>query len=79
VQQLTLQGPLYKCIPDVVLLRQRPAVGRDRAEAPGVPARQGFDENLTSYKHPQNGVPRLFAHNALLIAVERHRQRRSAR
>ncbi len=35
---------------------------------PGVPVRQAFDENLTSYKHPQNGVPQLFAYNALLIA-----------
>ncbi len=35
---------------------------------PGVPAKQAFDENLTSYKHQQNGVPQLFAYNALLIA-----------
>jgi hypothetical protein len=25
----------------------------------GVPARAAFDENLTSYKHPQNGIPAL--------------------
>jgi len=24
---------------------------------PGVAARQAFDENLTGYKHPQNGIP----------------------
>ena len=35
---------------------------------PGVPARAAFDENLTSYKHPQNGIPALFVFNALLIA-----------
>ena len=33
-----------------------------------VPARQAFDENLTSYKHPQNGIPQLFVYNAFLIA-----------
>ena len=32
---------------------------------PGVPARQAFDGNLTSYKDVQNGVPQLFAYNAL--------------
>ena len=35
---------------------------------PGVPARAAFDESLTSYKHPQNGIPALFVFNALLIA-----------
>ena len=35
---------------------------------PGVPAQQAFDDNLTSYKHPQNGIPQLFWYNALLIA-----------
>jgi len=31
---------------------------------PGVPARAAFDENPTSYKHPQNGIPTLFVFNA---------------
>ena len=35
---------------------------------PGVPAKQAFDDNITSYKHAQNGVPALFWSNALLIA-----------
>jgi type I restriction enzyme R subunit len=35
---------------------------------PGVAARQAFDENLTSYKHQQNGIPQLFAYGAFLIA-----------
>jgi type I restriction enzyme R subunit len=35
---------------------------------PGVAAQSAFDENLTSYKHTQNGVPQLFAFNALLLA-----------
>ena len=30
----------------------------------GVPARAAFDENLTSYKHPQNCIPALFVFNA---------------
>jgi type I restriction enzyme R subunit len=33
---------------------------------PGVPARAAFDENLTSDKHPQNGIPALFAYNAFI-------------
>jgi len=35
---------------------------------PCVHARAVFDGNLTSYKHPQNGIPALFVFNALLIA-----------
>ena len=35
---------------------------------PGVATRQAFDENLTSYKHPQNGIPALFWYSAFLIA-----------
>jgi hypothetical protein len=27
-----------------------------------------LEENLASYKHPQNGVPQLFAYNAFMIA-----------
>jgi type I restriction enzyme R subunit len=33
---------------------------------PGVPARAAFDENLTSYKHSQNGIPSLFTYNAFI-------------
>jgi len=68
VRQLTLKGPLYTCIPDVILyVNGLPWVVLE-LKRPGVPPRQAFDENLTSYQHPQNGVPRLFAYNALLIA-----------
>src|SRR5690606_31720651 len=34
--------------------------------------REAYTDNLSRYKHPQNGVPRLFAHNALLIASNGH-------
>ena len=37
-------------------------------DKPSVPARAAFDGNLTSFKHPQNGIPVLFVFNALLIA-----------
>lgn len=67
VRQLELKGPLYTCIPDVVLFVNGLPLVVIELKRPGVPARQGFDENLTSYKHSQNGVPRLFAFNALLI------------
>jgi type I restriction enzyme R subunit len=68
VRQLRLQGPLYNCIPDVVLFVNGLPWVVIELKRPSVPARQGFDENLTSYKHPQNGVPQLFSFNALLIA-----------
>lgn len=68
VQQFTVKGPLYKCIPDVVLFVNGLPWVVIELKRPGVPVRQAFDENLTSYKHPQNGVPQLFAFNALLIA-----------
>ena len=68
VQQLSLTGPLYTCIPDVTLFVNGVPLVVVELKRPGVAVRQGFDENLTSYKHPQNGVPQLFAYNALLIA-----------
>jgi type I restriction enzyme R subunit len=68
VQQVSLKGPLYTCVPDVVLFVNGLPWVVIELKRPGVPARQAFDENLTSYKHAQNGVPQLFTHNALLIA-----------
>jgi type I restriction enzyme R subunit len=68
VRQLELQGPLYTCIPDVVLFVNGLPLVVIELKRPGVPVRQAFDENLTSYKHAQNGMPSLFAFNALLIA-----------
>ncbi|GEJ55947.1 type I restriction endonuclease subunit R [Anaeromyxobacter diazotrophicus] len=68
VEQLSLEGPLYTCIPDVVLFVNGLPWVVIELKKPGVPVRQAFDENLTSYKHPQNGVPQLFAYNALLVA-----------
>ena len=35
---------------------------------PGVPAHAALEENITSYKHPLNGVPALFWFNGLIIA-----------
>ncbi len=68
VSQLSVKGPLYTCIPDVVLFVNGLPWAVLELKRPGVPMRQAFDENLTSYKHPQNGAPQLFAFNALLIA-----------
>lgn len=68
VRQFAIQGPLYKCIPDVVLFVNGLPFVVIEFKRPGVPARQGFDDNLTSYKHPQNGVSQLFAYNALLVS-----------
>ncbi len=67
VNQLTIQGPLYTCRPDLVGFVNGLPLLVVEFKKPGVPSRQGFDENITSYKHPQNGVPQLFWYNAMLI------------
>lgn len=68
VSQMTIIGTLYTCRPDLIgFVNGLPWVVIE-LKKPGVPARQAFDGNLTSYKHAQNGVPALFWSNALLIA-----------
>jgi type I restriction enzyme R subunit len=68
VSQMTITGDLYTCRPDLIgFVNGLPLVVIE-LKKPGVPARQAFDENLTSYKHLQNGIPALFWHNAFMIA-----------
>jgi len=68
VSQFSITGTLYTCRPDLVgFVNGLPLVVIE-FKKPGVAARAAFDENLTSYKHAQNGVPALFAFNSLLIA-----------
>ena len=68
VSQFTVTGSLYTCRPDLVgFVNGLPLVVVE-LKKPGVPAKQAFDENLTSYKHEQNGIPQLFWFNAMLIA-----------
>jgi len=68
VSQFSVTGPLYTCRPDLVgFVNGLPLVVIE-LKKPGVPARAAFDENLTSYKHPQNGIASLFWYNAFLIA-----------
>jgi type I restriction enzyme R subunit len=68
VRQISFTGPLYTCRPDVVGFVNGLPLVLIEFKQPGVPARQAFDDNCTSYKHPQNGVPALFWYNALIIA-----------
>ncbi|MHB8742207.1 MAG: type I restriction endonuclease subunit R [Sulfuricaulis sp.] len=68
VSQMTITGPLYTCRPDLIgFVNGLPLVVIE-LKKPGVPVKQAFDDNLTSYKHAQNGIPSLFWYNALLIA-----------
>ncbi len=68
VSQMTVTGQLYTCRPDLIgFVNGMPWVVIE-LKKPGVAARLGFTENLTSYKHAQNGIPQLFWSNALLIA-----------
>jgi len=67
VSQMKITGPLYSCIPDVILFVNGLPLVVLEFKKPGVPDKVAFDENLTSYKHPLNGVPALFWYNALLI------------
>jgi type I restriction enzyme, R subunit len=67
VSQFSVTGALYTCRPDLVgFVNGLPLVVIE-LKKPGVPARAAFDENITSYKHPQNGIPALFAYNAFII------------
>ena len=68
VRQISFAGPLYTCRPDIVCFVNGLPLVLLEFKKPGVPAREAFDENITSYKHPQNGIPALFVFNALLIA-----------
>ena len=69
VSQMTVTGALYTVRPDLIgFVNGLPLVVVVELKKPGVPAKQAFDDNLTSYKHPQNGIPDLFWYNALLIA-----------
>ncbi|PYL06296.1 MAG: deoxyribonuclease HsdR, partial [Verrucomicrobia bacterium] len=68
VSQMTMTGPLYTCRPDLIgFVNGLPLVVME-FKKPGVPARAALDENITSYKHPLNGVPALFWFNGLIIA-----------
>ena len=68
VSQFSITGPLYTCRPDLVAFVNGLPVVVIELKKPGVPARQAFDENLTSYLHPLNGAPQLLWTNAFLIA-----------
>jgi type I restriction enzyme R subunit len=68
VSQMTVTGQLYTCRPDLIgFVNGLPWVVIE-LKKPGVAARQAFEENLTSYKHSQNGIPQLFWSNAFVIA-----------
>ncbi|MDQ3314528.1 MAG: type I restriction endonuclease, partial [Verrucomicrobiota bacterium] len=68
VSQMTITGPLYTCRPDLIGFVNGLPLVLVEFKKPGVSARAAFDENITSYKHPQNGVPALFRYNAIIIA-----------
>ena len=68
VSQMTITGALYTVRPDLIGFVNGLPLVLIEFKKPGVSARAAFDENITSYKHPQNGVPALFWYNALIIA-----------
>jgi len=68
VSQFTVTGSLYTCRPDLVGFVNGLPIVVVELKKPGVPAKQAFDDNLTSYKHAQNGIPQIFWFNAVLIA-----------
>ena len=68
VSQFSVTGALYTCRPDLVCFVNGLPLLVVELKKPGVPARAAFNENLTSYKHSQNGIPALFVFNAMLIA-----------
>jgi type I restriction enzyme R subunit len=68
VRQMTVTGTLYTCRPDLIGFVNGIPLVVIELKKPSVPAKQAFDDNLTSYKHLQNGIPALFWYNAFLIA-----------
>jgi type I restriction enzyme, R subunit len=68
VRQISFSGQLYTCRPDIVCFVNGLPLVLLEFKKPGVPAREAFDGNITSYKHVQNGIPALFVFNALIIA-----------
>ncbi|MGH8093135.1 MAG: HsdR family type I site-specific deoxyribonuclease, partial [Chthoniobacterales bacterium] len=68
VSQMTITGPLYTCRPDLIGFVNGLPLILIEFKKPGVSARAAFDENITSYKHPLNGIPALFWYNALILA-----------
>jgi type I restriction enzyme R subunit len=65
VNQFTIQGDLYGCVPDLIgFVNGLPLVVIE-FKNPGVSARVAFDDNLTHYKA---AIPQLFWSNAFLIA-----------
>ena len=48
---------LRPCRPDLVAFVNGLPLVVMELKKPGVPARAAYDENLTSYKHPKNGIP----------------------
>ena len=65
VSQFSVTGDLYTCRPDLVgFVNGLPWVVVE-LKKPGVPARAGYDENITHYKQQ---IPKLFWTNALCIA-----------
>ncbi len=68
VSQMTITGPLYTVRPDLIGFVNGLPLVLIEFKKPGVSARAAFDENITSYKHAQNGAPALFWYSALIIA-----------
>jgi len=65
VSQLSITGALYTRRPDLVGFVNGLPLLVIELKKPGIPARTGFDDNLTCYK---SDIPQLFAYNGLLIA-----------
>jgi type I restriction enzyme R subunit len=68
VSQMTITGQLYTCRPDLIAFVNGLPLAVMEFKKPGVPARAALEENITSYKHPFNGIPALFWFNGLIIA-----------
>ncbi|MGI8965209.1 MAG: type I restriction endonuclease subunit R, partial [Limisphaerales bacterium] len=68
VSQFSVTGRLNTRRPDLVAFVNGLPLVVIELKKPGVPARAAFDENLTCYKHVQDGIQALFAFNALLIS-----------
>ena len=65
VNQLWIQGDVYRLRPDVIIyVNGLPLIAIELKDS-NIPVKNAYDDNLTRYK---NAIPKLMAYNAILVA-----------
>lgn len=75
VSQMTITGPLYTVRPDLIGFVNGLPLVLIEFKKPGISTRAAFDENIRSYKHPQN-VCRLYFRTTHSSSLRTHAEPR---